>query len=68
MKNIRIGELLGMLFLLNISLLACHNDRQKRTESDSDLTAPVDTLGGDTSRQSPLADTTTVDTAQRNNP
>ena len=65
MKHLRIGEFLGLSFLLAIGLLACHADRQERTESDSALMAPADTLGGDTSRQSPLSDTTTQDTVKQ---
>lgn len=60
MKSIKTGEWFGMFFLMVIGLLACHSDKQERTQSDSALTAPADTLGKDTSRKNPVGDTAKV--------
>ena len=54
------GEWFGLLLLLAIGLLACHSDKQSKSQSDSALTAPADTLGKDTSRQNPVADTSAI--------
>lgn len=48
------------------SLLACTSDKKSTQVSDSAITAPVDTLGGDTTRLNPIGDTvkTNIDTAK----
>ncbi|MFA6275404.1 MAG: hypothetical protein WC622_01570 [Pedobacter sp.] len=49
-------------------MIACNSSAKNEEESDSALVAPVDTLGGDTTRHSMTDSSATsgVDTTQRN--
>jgi hypothetical protein len=58
-----------VVFILVLCLLSCTANEQRKETSDSALMAPVDTLGKDTSRINPVADSVTkskIDSAQKN--
>jgi hypothetical protein len=65
MKNFK---LLIACLCFGISMIACNSSAKNEEESDSALVAPVDTLGGDTTRHSMTDSSATsgVDTTQRN--
>ncbi|WP_316769897.1 hypothetical protein [Pedobacter frigiditerrae] len=58
-----------LIFILTLFLMSCTAKEKQEEKSDSALMAPIDTLGKDTSRINPVADSVTkskIDSAQKN--